>query len=204
MAVTLHANGDENALGFSLAFDAAASRYRRSQLGAGAKGAQWFVNTSAVESGRIDFVLALPAGQTFEVGPLDLVEVQFEPVNAPGSPNAARFLQDPIRCEVVSVDARELRANWIGIAVPDGPDDAGHPGETAVGPVASMRASLVGGVLTISWPTGETNHVLESSLSVGSGAIWTPVPDLPRVAGGSHSVTLEATTATRFYRLRRQ
>jgi hypothetical protein len=204
MAVRLQAMGDENAIGFSLGFDAAALRYRGSRLGTGARQAQWFVNTSAVESGRIGFVLALPAGQTFEMGPLDLIEVQFEPVSAPGAPSAARFFNDPIRCEVVSVDASELRATWTGNAGFDGPDDAGHPGETPVGPVASMKASLAGGVLTISWPTGETDHVLESSPSIGPGATWTPVPNLPRVAGGSHSVTLEATTATRFYRLRGQ
>jgi len=56
--VRLEAQGDENALGFSLSFDPAALSYTDASLGAGAGGATLYVNAAQVSQGRLGFVLS--------------------------------------------------------------------------------------------------------------------------------------------------
>ena len=56
--VQLVAQGNENALGFSLSFDPALLSYRGETLGTAGLGAALLVNTSQAASGRVGFALA--------------------------------------------------------------------------------------------------------------------------------------------------
>ena len=53
----------------------------------------------------------------------------------------------------------------------------------------------------LSWPESATGYVLESTATLPAG--WTAVADAPVVSGGTKSVTVDASTGTRFYRLTR-
>ena len=82
VSVELVAQGDENALGFSLGFDPAIVAYRGAGAAGAAGGATMQVNATQAASGRLGFVLALPAGRTFAAGSRQVVNVSF---SAPGS-----------------------------------------------------------------------------------------------------------------------
>ena len=57
------ANGNENALGFSVSFDPSKLTYVGASLGAGASGATLNVNSGHAGSGQLGFALALGSGR---------------------------------------------------------------------------------------------------------------------------------------------
>ncbi len=75
--VTLSANGNENALSFSLSFNPTQLVYSAVSLGGGATNALLLPNVSQAGNGRIGIELALPAGTTFNFGTQELVRVTF-------------------------------------------------------------------------------------------------------------------------------
>ena len=66
--IELLAQGDENALGFSLTFDPAILGNPQAALGSDASGATLNANTSQIGSGRLGVALSLPFGQKFSAG----------------------------------------------------------------------------------------------------------------------------------------
>jgi YD repeat-containing protein len=68
VAVELMAQGNENALGFSLSFDPAVLSNPTVAPGSGAAGAALNLNLSQIAQGRLGLGLALPAGQMFAAG----------------------------------------------------------------------------------------------------------------------------------------
>lgn len=77
LPVTLLANGDENALSFSLNFDPAKLIYVGTALGTSGGDASWFVNESQAASGKIGLALALQTGETFPPGSQELFQISF-------------------------------------------------------------------------------------------------------------------------------
>jgi Concanavalin A-like lectin/glucanases superfamily/Immunoglobulin domain/Lectin C-type domain/Chitobiase/beta-hexosaminidase C-terminal domain len=75
--VVLLANGNENALSFSLSFDTAKLTFANAALGNGAIGGNLLLNTSQVSAGRLGVLLALPAGTAFPAGTQQLVQISF-------------------------------------------------------------------------------------------------------------------------------
>ena len=60
-----------------------------------------------------------------------------------------------------------------------------------------LAVSFDAGKLDVSWPARTTGLALKTSATLGSGANWTPM-----TAESSNRVTLDATGAATFYRLR--
>ncbi len=116
--VTLTAQGDENALGFSLNFDPSA--LVNPQLAAATAAAAPLFNTSQTAQGRLGVLLVLPAGQTFAAGAHNLVNVTF----TARASTSVSFSQQPIAGEVVDVNANVLPANFTAgtITVGNRPD----------------------------------------------------------------------------------
>jgi hypothetical protein len=56
--------------------------------------------------------------------------------------------------------------------------------------------------VTLSWPVSAAGFVLESSASLSTPA-WAPVTDTPVVNGDQNSISADASTGTKFYRLRK-
>jgi hypothetical protein len=75
--VSLVANGNENALGFSLGFDANKLAYLDARLGSSAASATLLVNTNLVGSGKLGLLLGLPTGAALPAGTQELVQVSF-------------------------------------------------------------------------------------------------------------------------------
>jgi hypothetical protein len=77
LTVSIAANGIENALGFSLNFDATKLTYVGSVVGSGAPGAVLLANTSQTNSGRVGLAVALPPGASLNPGTQQIAQVTF-------------------------------------------------------------------------------------------------------------------------------
>jgi hypothetical protein len=109
--VELDARGGENALGFSLRFDAMSVRVLRAVPGNSLAGAVLNVNASQASDGRIGFAIALPAGKGIASGPHQAVVVTFiiatDEVENSGS---VALGDEPVAREVVDVKANSIAA----------------------------------------------------------------------------------------------
>jgi uncharacterized protein (TIGR03437 family) len=118
LAVYLDSSGTENAISFSLHYDPALLRFAGAELGGASGKASLMVNIRRLESGRVGFVLALPAGESLRAGPSELLMVRF--TAAPGgSPAASRvsFGDEPVAREAVDADAQRVPASWADTVV---------------------------------------------------------------------------------------
>jgi hypothetical protein len=60
-----------------------------------------------------------------------------------------------------------------------------------------------GGGVVVSWQDDAAGYTLESSATVGAGAMWAPVASVPNPITGAGSVPVSAVGAARFYQLRK-
>ncbi|MBI1763248.1 MAG: hypothetical protein HYR56_17630 [Acidobacteria bacterium] len=118
VAVELVAQGDENALGFTLSFDPAVLSNPQAALGADAVGAQLAANTNQTAQGRLGLAVALPAGQKFAAGTRQLAVVTFSiAAAAPAAMTMLDFDDLPSAREVSDVSANALPASYQGGAL---------------------------------------------------------------------------------------
>lgn len=112
LEVELDAEGNENAVGFSLGWDPAVLEF--SEYGSIPPGLTPVVNLSQVASGRIGFLLALPAGQQFQRGTNDLVEIRCKVRDsASAGVTSVRWMDQPIQRELIDVGVGILSANYV-------------------------------------------------------------------------------------------
>ncbi len=114
VAVELLAQGDENALSFSLQFDARQWHFVSASVGDAAQNAALSVNSKLAADGQVGVALALPPGRLFEAGMQSLLTVNFVAVEGGGTfaPDVA-FSDWPTARELASVKAEELTADWM-------------------------------------------------------------------------------------------
>ncbi len=111
--VELIAQGDENALGFSLTFDPAALGNPQAAMGNDAANATLNVNTNQLGQGRLGIVLSLPTGQKFGAGVRQIAVVNFAiagGVTVNSTPIG--FGDQPVAREVSDTNANALPANY--------------------------------------------------------------------------------------------
>jgi hypothetical protein len=190
--VSLQAQGNENALGFSLIFDPAKLTYTGASLGSGAIGATLNVNADGASSGQVGFALALGSGANFAPGSDELVKVTFQAsVSSTGSVSVG-FADNPVYREVSDPSAAELTANYVGTAI-------------TINPVPSLSISQSVQGVTLAWPSWATNYALQQSDgSVNSPAGWTNSSIPVTTTGNQSSATVPIEVSTRFYRLLKQ
>lgn len=94
--------GDENAIGFSLNFDAVRLTFLSTALGTGATGAGLLLNTNDLALGRLGFALTKPAGQVFASGTSRMLLVRFQARDTSGIA-ALAFGDQPVRREIADV-----------------------------------------------------------------------------------------------------
>jgi hypothetical protein len=113
--VLLVANGNENALSFSISFDTQRVTYASTDLGSGAADASLFPNASQAVSGRLGVSLQLPFGETFAPGTQEVVRVNFQSAFVSGSPviTTLRFTNQPVARAVFDVQGNKLATNLI-------------------------------------------------------------------------------------------
>lgn len=189
--VNLLAQGNENALGFSVSFDATQLQFAGAMPGSAASGAVLNINESEGNVGRIGVALALPAGATFGAGEREVVVLRFFPIGNGSDATILEFGDVPVRREVSDALAEPLVASYVSGTV--GFPPAGPP----------LNLNLSGGISILSWPALETEgYELESTTDLGS-AVWVKVDVQPIVIGGQRIVTVPVVGNQAWYRLRK-
>ena len=174
MVVEMDAQGNENAVGFSLNYNSAALRFVEARLGSGSTVAAFLLNTNLTGSGRVGFALSQNFNQTFPAGTRSLVEVGFTPVSASAGINAVTFGNSPIAQEISDVLAQLLSADYRGgnvtIIVPNR--------APTLDPINPVTMNEDGGVQTVNLTgitagPGETHQVLTVSTSTTNSQLIT-------------------------------
>ncbi|HWW00119.1 MAG TPA: cohesin domain-containing protein, partial [Candidatus Acidoferrum sp.] len=112
--VVLMANGNENALGFSLNFDPAQLSYSSVTLGPDAGHATLLVNHSQAGNGVLGIGLSLSSGEALPAGTLNLVEVTFmAAVVTNQTSTAVNFAGSPVVRQLADVGGNPLPVNFV-------------------------------------------------------------------------------------------
>jgi hypothetical protein len=191
VSVVLDAQGNENALGFTLAFDPAAATYGGISLGNGAAGASLTVNDSQIALGRLGVVLALPTGNNFSAGSHELVRADFlTSSNVNGSFPFSLTDNLVVRC-VSDSTANELPVGFVTGTIVISPS-----------PNPELTISLAGSNVVLSWPSWAADFSLQAL--EGSNAWqgpWTNTTALLQTNGLTVSKTLPRDSYSKFFRL---
>jgi len=117
LALELDAQGNENALGFSLNFDPAKLRFVSASLGDGANGAALNINTAQAANGRVGIALALQTNLTFAAGTRQFLIVAFAATANAGGATTVAIGDQPVGREIVDAAANGLSASWTAATV---------------------------------------------------------------------------------------
>jgi hypothetical protein len=189
LSVQLAAQGNENAVGFSVTFDPSQVSFSSASLGSDTTGATLYVNSAQAGSGRLGFALALGSGATFGTGTKDLMDLSFETVGA-GSGFTMGFGDQPVPREVTDALANPLPVSFLSATV-------------QAYPPPSLAISHASQSVVLSWPGWATNYVLQEaygSLPPGSG--WSNLVVSPVLINNQATVTLPLSNGPSYYRLR--
>jgi uncharacterized protein (TIGR03437 family) len=178
--IELVAQGDENALGFSLTFDPAVLGNPQAALGSDASGATLNPNTSQVASGRLGLALSLPFGQKFSAGARQIVVVTFTIASgASASSTQVGFGDQPIAREISDVSARALQASYTPGAVTIGA--TGYEGDVAPRPNGNGSVTITDWVQIGRFVAGQ---------DAPSGGEFQRADTAPRDSRGNGSLTI--------------
>ncbi len=186
--VILTAQGDENAMGFSINFDPAVLAFESATLGSSATEASLNVNVNQAASGQVGLVLALPTGKAFAGGSQETARLTFR--TAPGATGTASlaFGDQPVTREVSDQYADTLGANFLGAAL-------------TINPSPSLKIAISGQNLTLAWPLWATNFTVQEAS--GDLSAWSNLSVSVDVTNGNNTVVLPITNTASFYRLHR-
>jgi hypothetical protein len=187
--VVLEARGNENALGFSLNFDPAQLVFAGATAGTAANGAVLNVNASQAAEGRLGFVLALKANQSFAAGSQQVINLTFRPTPSASGNSAISFGDQPVVREISDPNASALAAEYIN-------------GAATMAPLPSLSITASGKSISVSWPAAASGFVLQESSDANLGAAnWTAVAATPAVVNSRSVVSLPLGPDKKFYRL---
>ncbi len=111
--ITLDAQGNENAIGFSLIFDPTAWRFVSATPGGDTAEAMINVNPHQAMFGRLGVALSLPAGRTLTIGARELVRLSFAPVSrVVVNQIAVAFGDYPVAREAADASADTLQLRY--------------------------------------------------------------------------------------------
>jgi hypothetical protein len=192
ITVELQAQGDENALGFTLSFDPAALTFNNVNLGSNMGGASLTANTTQSATGRLGLVLGLSTGNSFGVGSRELVEVTFTASsNVTGDFPITLTDQLVTRC-VSDTLAGELPAEYIG----------GMIAINSLHPAPTLAIGQSGTNIVLSWPLWAWEFSLQTlALNDSWTDGWTNAPAQWQTNGAVISLTLPIAPEARFFRL---
>ncbi len=188
VSARLVAQGNENAIGFSLSFDPQSLTFNGVTVGGSAPNALLNVNTNSVGLGRVGVALSLGSGSSFPAGTQEVIKLTFVAAPAATGVTPLTFSDLPILREVSDATANSLQAAYNGASLVLG----------VPGPLLTIAKSA-GGIL-LSWPASATNFVLESSSNIGTN--WTTVATGLTTNGPSVSATLPVGEQAQFFRLK--
>ncbi len=194
-SIELVAQGNENALGFSLNFNPAVFSNPTAQLGSGGAGASLNVNPQTA-NGRIGIALAMPTGQTFVAGTRQIVVVTFTIAGgAPTGQSAITFGDLPIAREVSDANANVLTTVFTpGTITVQQPNPVPaitslNPNSTTAGGAAftlTVNGTGFVGASTVWW-----NGSLRTTQFVSATQVTASIPASDIAAAGTASVVVQ-------------
>jgi hypothetical protein len=192
VSVVLDAQGNENAVGFTLSFDPALLTLTTVTVGSGAAIATVDVNTSQAYAGRLGFVLALSSGSSFSPGIHELVKVAFRAAPSASGASLATLGDQLVPREVSDANANPLLATYFD-------------GTITINPPPSLNISRSGPNITLAWPLWATNFVLQQTAELpASLPDWTNLPLIPTITNNQNTIILPLDDSGHFYRLQQQ
>jgi hypothetical protein len=188
--VTLEASGNENAVGFSVKFDAAKLSFSGAANGAGATNAALTVNANQATGGVVGVIVALPPGSTLRAGTVEVLKLSFVALAAAPASIPVRFGDQPVLREVSDVLANPLSATYtpgtVTVTLPSGPP---------------LQLTRSGDTLFIRWPSSATGFALEATAGP-LGTAWSPVTGV--VDFGDQKLAVIVMSGTeRYFRLKK-
>jgi hypothetical protein len=187
--VVLELGGNENALGFSLSYDASKLSFVRATLGPRVTQASLNVNANLASSGKVGFAMAMPVGVTLPGDVGEVLEVTFTSRTDATGIVPLIMVDSPVYREVVNSDAASLPCTY-------------SPGSIAflnnASPRLAVRKSAAS--LIIAWPSVATNFELYASAKI-QGSPWTRVPIEPIELEGQKVVVLPVENSEKWFRL---
>jgi hypothetical protein len=119
--VSIVAQGNENALAFSVAFDPSLLVFAGVALGSGSTGASYNFNTNQAGGGKVGVTLAMPIGLTFAMGTQEVVRFSFQiPTGVDNISAVLGFANQPVTKEVSDTQALPLPATFVDGNIPVG------------------------------------------------------------------------------------
>jgi hypothetical protein len=190
--VTLEALGDENALGFTLAFDPLLFTFSGIELGSGIVGAIFLPNPSQAGTGKVGVVLSLAAGNKFSAGSHEVAKVNFVAGTAVGGFLATLTDQIVTRC-VSDVQANELPVGFV----------SGNVSIISTNPPPILAIARSGGGVVLSWPVWAGNFALQMTDTIGGASSgWTNATGPLQTNSGNIHFAAPGTNQATFFRLR--
>lgn len=111
--IEIDAQGIENALGFSLVFNASHWRLLSVKTGRDADDAVLHINSNEAGQGRVGIALAMPVGRAIARGERELVVCEFAAIaNRKGLPLVFNFADFPVQRELADVEANPVQSNF--------------------------------------------------------------------------------------------
>jgi hypothetical protein len=191
VSVYLDAQGDENALGFSIAFDPSVLAYVSASIGADAPGATLDINTNQGSTGKAAFLLALPIGTSFSAGTKEVLKFNLGTVPSAAGLYPIALTDQPVVRQVVDVTATPLTATY-------------QNGSITVNPPPSLTATVSQQNISLAWPLWATNFVLqEADGALLPSLTWSNVPTALTITNNAAVVTLPIAGKTKLYRLQK-
>ena len=187
--INLLAQGGENAVGFSLAFDPTAVTYLGASAGADAANAAIDINANHATSGQVGVILALPTGTGFGPGSRQLVQFNFRAATAASISSVVTLTDVPVTRDVADTNAFSVATTYAN-------------GIISVNPRPSLTVASSGKSISLVWQTWGTNYVLQQAVGVTqpTGG-WNNLSITPVLTNGAFMVTLPLTNSAQFYRL---
>lgn len=187
--VDLEAQGNENALSFSLSFDPAKVVFVGASAGASASGAALNVNSAQAGQGRIGCVLALKSNQTFPAGSRQVIKLDFRAGPAASGASAVSFADQPVPRGISDANALSLAADYLN-------------GAFTVNPMPVLTIAPAAKGVSVSWPSSASGFILqESSDPQIAPASWTAVKASPTTVNSRSVMALPVSGTAKFYRL---
>lgn len=116
--IRLAAQGAENALAFSLAYDPATIEFISASLEAESEGAALLFNRTQTKNGKVGLALALPPGKAFQAKASSLLKVRFMPVgNHDPASTTIRFSDAPTKRNLVDAQASNLPSTFSDVVL---------------------------------------------------------------------------------------
>jgi hypothetical protein len=192
LVVNLEAQGNENAIGFSLAFDPTSVRYLNYTQGLDAADATMDVNANQATNGQLGIILALPTDVTFNPGTRELVKVNFQAIIATPANSLVTLTDLPVRREVADTNALPVVVTYSN-------------GTILVNPKPSLNVNQTKQGISLIWPSWATNYTLQVATGITLPVTtWFNLPIAPTISNGLMKVDLQLNGSVQFYRLKHQ